>query len=202
MIKVNLLRSQQQQSTEEYSGGATQVAGALGPTKEEQVEGIKKLGIMLLPTLFLVGYEWYNIDFLETQQRAAQGKARSLEQELNQINQEMKLYADVEQEAKVLEDKISILRDLSRIRLREVKALDFLQSVTPEAVWFKAISYQDLKFKFEGYAVTDDALSVFIRELENSAYFRDVILMKATEEKKKEGTVKVFEITAESGGIG
>jgi hypothetical protein len=50
--------------------------------------------------------------------------------------------------------------------------------------------------------VTDDALSVFIRELENSAYFKEVILMKATEEKRKEGTVKVFEIQAESGGVG
>ena len=53
MIKVNLLRSQQQQSTEEYSGGATQVAGALGPTKEEQVEVIKKFGIMMSKVLLL-----------------------------------------------------------------------------------------------------------------------------------------------------
>lgn len=200
MIKINLLRSQEQQATEEY--GVSEVAGAIGPSKEEQLEVLKKFGVILIPTLLLIAYEWYNVDFLTGQRNQANGQYRKVEKELNALNQEMKLYADVEQEAKVLEDKIGILKELSRIRLREVKALDFLQSVTPEAVWFRSISYKDLKFSFQGFAVTDDSLSVFIRELENSAYFREVILMKATEEKRKEGTVKVFEIQAESGGVG
>jgi Tfp pilus assembly protein PilN len=159
MIKINLLRSQEQQRTDDY--GATEVAGALGPTKEEQLDVLKKIGVIMLPTLLLIGYEWYNIDFLTAQKDKAFGALKKVEKELNTLNSEMKLYADVEQEAKVLEDKIGILRDLSRIRLREVKALDFLQSVTPEAVWFKTISYTNLKFVFQGYAVTDDALSVF-----------------------------------------
>ncbi|MEO0337217.1 MAG: PilN domain-containing protein [Pseudomonadota bacterium] len=201
MIKVNLLRSQQQQSEEQEFVG-TEVAGLLGPSKEEQVAVLQKIGIIMLPTLLLIGYEWYNVSLLTDQKTKALSTYKKAERELNLLNQEMKLYADVEQEAKVLEDKIGILRELSRIRLREVKALDFLQSVTPEAVWFSSIEYTSLRFVFKGFAVTDDALSAFIRELENSAYFTEVILMKATEEKNADGTVKVFEIQAQSGGIG
>ena len=201
MIKVNLLKSQSGRGSEDF--GATHVnigGGAVG--KAEQIQLVKNIIIVLIPTFVLIAYEWYNVDILTKQRDNIGLKLKSTEQKLSKVTSEMKLYADVEQEAKILEDKISILRDLSRIRLREVKALDFLQSVTPEAVWFSSVVYKDLKFVFRGFAITDDALTLFMRELSNSAYFENAILMKATEEKKAEGTVKVFEIQADSGGAG
>lgn len=203
MIKVNLLKSQaSNRGSDEYGGTTVGVSTGGSVGKQEQVQLVKNILIVLVPTILLISYEWYNVDILTKQRDVVALKLKDTEGNLKKVVDEMKLYADVEQEAKILEDKIAILRDLSRIRLREVKALDFLQSVTPEAVWFSSVVYKDLKFVFRGYAITDDALTLFMRELSNSAYFENAILMKATEEKKQEGTVKVFEIQADSGGVG
>lgn len=171
-------------------------------TSAESKDIAKKVLVMSIATVSMILYESYNVDQLKTQ---ANGLAQAVNREKNvitKLKKEMAEYADVEKDAKVLEDKINILKTLSKIRLREVKALDFIQTITPETVWFSSIKYSEGQFEFQGYAVTDDDLSQFMRELENSPYFVDVILMRAKEEQTKQGTVKAFEIQSRAGDIG
>ena len=173
-----------------------------GLNKTDQIAVIKKFFMLLLSTLIIIGYEWYNVDLQTQLANQANQEMQKTERELKAKKEEMKQYADVEQESKILEDKISILKALSKVRLREVKTLDYLQSITPDSVWYKSVDYRSKTFKIDGYAITDDALSALIKELESSIYFTDVILMKASEEKQKNGTVKAFEVQAKIGDVG
>ena len=75
---------------------------------------------------------------------------------------EVEKVKDVEVQAKELEDKLTILKLLSRLRLRQVKTLDFMQSSIPEKVWLKTVEYEsdtthveDGHYKFTGNAVAD-----------------------------------------------
>ena len=199
MIKVNLLRSRAEGVGEETFAVSAQGGAASSLSKSDQVEVIKKVFVASLATLGLFIYEWYNVDVQSKRAVTAQAEVRAVERKLKAVNDELANYKDVQDESKILEDKISILKALSKVRLREVKSLDFLQSITPEAVWYQEVEYRDTVFKLEGYAITDDALSQLIKELEKSIYFTDVILMKANESKQPSGTVKAFSIQANIG---
>ncbi len=202
MIKVNLLRSRAEGVGEETFAISAQGGAASSLSRSDQEEVIKKIGVALLATVGLFIYEWYNVDVQSKRARTAQAEVKVIERKLKAINDELANYKDVQDESKILEDKISILKALSKVRLREVKSLDFLQSITPEAVWYKNVEYKDKVFKLDGYAMTDDALSQLIKELESSIYFTDVILMKASESKQSSGTVKAFQIQANIGDVG
>ena len=103
--------------------------------------------------------------------------------------------ADVEKSAQVLEQKLTIMKKLSRVRLREVKALDYIQSILPEKVWFKDMRFDDNKLSLNGFAVGDDDLNELTRALENSVQFSNVIILQAKDEKLQNGTYKQFEIS-------
>lgn len=203
MIKVNLLRSRAESVGEEtFAISSSQGGAASSLSKSEQIEVLKKLAVASLATVCLFVYEWYNVDIQSQKARKAQAEVRDVERRLKAVKDELDNYKDVQQESKILEDKISILKALSKVRLREVKSLDFLQSITPEAVWYQKVEYKDKVFKLDGFAITDDALSQLIKELESSIYFTDVILMKASEAKQDSGTVKAFQIQANIGDAG
>lgn len=111
---------------------------------------------------------------------------------------------DVEAQAKELEDKLKILKLLSKLRLREVKTLDFMQSAIPEKVWLKAITYESDKihvetghFKILGNAVGTEDLSEFVKRLEESAFLMDVIILKNQEVAVKASSIRDFLFTAE-----
>jgi Tfp pilus assembly protein PilN len=113
---------------------------------------------------------------------------------------------DIEVQAKELEDKLNILKLLSKLRLRQVKTLDFMQSSIPEKVWLKTINYEsDVvhveagHFKFTGNAVATEELTEFVKRLEDSAYLQDVIVLKNQEVTLGKGTTTIrdFMFTAE-----
>jgi Tfp pilus assembly protein PilN len=203
MIKVNLMKSRAHAGVgeETFSIGAQPSSGS-SLSKSEQIGVVKKFFVVSLATLMLIAYEWYNVDLQAQMARSVNNELKNAERLLQSKKDELKQFADVQEDSKILEDKISILKALSKVRLREVKSLDFLQAITPEAVWFKSVVYKDKVFVLEGYAVTDDALSALIKELESSIYFTDVILMKASEEKQDTGTVKSFQVRANIGEVG
>lgn len=202
MIKVNLLRSRALTSDDaEFS--IAQQGGSVGAlSKVEQVEIVKKSLVFCFGIGLLIAYEWYNIDVQTQVANAALRQQKNQERTLQAKKEELKKYADVEEQSKVLEEKISILKALSKIRLREVKSLDFIQSITPDAIWYKTIDYANKEYKFVGFSITDDALSALIQELESSIYFTDVILLRASEVKVEMGTVKSFTIQAKIGDVG
>lgn len=201
MIKINLLRSRAH-TEDDADFAVNQPIGGHGMlSKAEQIEIMKKALVFCIGIGILIGYEWYNIDIQAQVAKKASQQLQNEKRGLQAKKEELKQYADVEEQSKVLEEKISILKALSKIRLREVKSLDFIQSIAPDAVWFQTINYQDQEYRFEGFSVTDDALSALIRELESSIYFTEVILLKAFEVKAENGTVKSFTIQAKVGEV-
>jgi Tfp pilus assembly protein PilN len=90
---------------------------------------------------------------------------------------------------------MKIMKALSRTRLRELKALDFLQTMIPERVWLNSLDYIDEKFRLKGLALTDDDLTDLIQALDKSSFFSEVVLLQAKETTSRDGTLKNFELT-------
>ncbi len=193
MIRINLLRNRSL-----ASGGDTTYAISLdkGPQTEAQKEAVIKILLMSVFAIILVVIEHNIIDGLKKEHIVLSSQLEESKAKVAQLKLEADKQSEYEKEAKELDDKMKIIKTLSKTRLKELKALDFLQSIIPERVWLSSLEYHNDKFSLKGHAMTDDDLTDFIQSLDKSSFFNEVILLQAKEQTGKEGTLKVFEITA------
>ena len=85
--------------------------------------------------------------------------------------------------------------------MRELKAMDFLQTMIPDGVWLNKINYDGEKVNFSGSALNDKELDTFVTGLMDSSYFEDVVLIQQTVEKTDSGPVKNFEVSSAMGKL-
>ncbi|NJL24920.1 MAG: hypothetical protein HC902_06930 [Calothrix sp. SM1_5_4] len=199
MIRVNLLKSRV---------GDTQTStvqeGASG--QGEMRENLTKVFFIAIFTVALMFYESQNLETLGGEQRRIQVQIQELEAQLDVKNKEIESVKDVEAQAAELEDKLKVLKMLSRLRLREVKTLDFMQSSIPEKVWLKSVSFQADRdkpdqglFDFRGVSVVTEDLTEFTKKLEDSAYLYEVIVLKNQDVPAtgRVGSLREFHFTAQ-----
>jgi Tfp pilus assembly protein PilN len=203
VIKVNLLRNRAENAN---AGGATivtQVDGVTSieaPTEPMDSSQFKLLAIKFVVILGLTGglmlYETFNVDNLRDQLASLNKINTDLQDQITK-NQPIATKAkELQKKITDLEGRIKIIKDLSRTRLREIKALDYIQNVIPEKVWLESIDFSDDKVKIIGQSVADDQLNKFLESLDGKSYFQNVILLRAVETRTKEGTTKSFEIAS------
>jgi type IV pilus assembly protein PilN len=193
MIRVNLTQTKIT-SVGDYS--------AIGTTTEspglDRKNTYVKLAIIALPTILLLAYEHINIARL---QGDLKGKLAQTDKLTHELEEKQKLTApmkDFEDKAKELEDKIKSMKKLSRLRLRTVKALDFMQSSLPDRMWFTDVRLSEDQITLKGLASTDDDLTRFMKAMENSVLFTNVLLVRSEIAKTNYGEYKEFEINCNS----
>lgn len=200
MIKVNLMRNRVQDPALN-----AQVGGG-GGGEDSNRDSIVKIIVMGIFVCGLMLYEGQNIRNLNAESARLNGQLNQTQSEAAAKAQEVEAVKDVEQEARELEDKLKIMKLLSRLRLREVKTLDFMQSSIPEKVWLRGMTYESDGQKFErghyqfnGNSVSTEDLSEFVKRLEDSAYLNEVIVVKNQESQVagKAGSIREFQFTAE-----
>ena len=200
MIRVNLARNRAEESPQSTGQQA-------GPGTENTREAIIKIAFISLFTVGLMIYESQNLHALQEELARMRGQLTQKQAEETAKKNEVDKVKDVEVRAKELEDKLKLLKFLSKLRLREVKTLDFLQSTIPEKVWLRAITFESPKehmetghFQVTGNSVTSDDLGEFVKKLEDSSYLVDVIVVKNVEiAANKSATIRDFLFTAEVG---
>jgi len=203
MIKVNLLRNRIADPGTSAGTSAANVAD--GDDSSKLRNSLVKVACILLFTIAIMMYESQNIRALNEEQARLAAQTNQLQAELAAKQNEVDAVKDIEVQARELEDKLKILKLLSRLRLREVKTLDFMQSSIPEKVWLKGITYDSDKIKVEqghfvfvGNAVATEELTEFVKRLEDSAYLQDVIVVKNQEQAVGKSTaIREFLFTAE-----
>lgn len=201
MIKVNLLRNK-------VGDSPTSLAGATRAVSVDNVEikeMLTKIVVILVFTLGLMVYESQSLRALQAEATRLQSEVTTLEAQNTAKLKEVEGVKDVENQARELEDKLKILKLLSKLRLREVKTLDFVQSSIPEKVWLKTMTYEADKekveaghFNFTGNAVATEDLTEFVKRLEDSAYLYEVIVMKNQEVgNNQKNILRDFQFTAQ-----
>jgi Tfp pilus assembly protein PilN len=199
MIRVNLIRNRVSETTSMTEVGGSDSSG-------EMRSALIKIAFILLFTIGLMMWESQNIRTLESQKAAVGAQVQELEQKATEMNASVEGIKDIAKQAEELKDKLKVLKLLSRLRLREVKTLDFMQSSIPEKVWLKSINFESQKtamekghFQFIGSSVATDDLTEFVKKLEDSAYMEEVIVIKNQEVAGpgKTGNIRDYTFTAE-----
>ncbi len=198
MIKINLLKKRSDGTAKIRNTQASfdTSADTFAKNVGGQQGAVLKIVVMLIWLGGLMAYESYNIGELNTTIAEKNRMKTTLDADIQQKTPIAEKARGLQKQLQDLEARIKAIKDLSRIRLREIKAIDFVQNIIPERVWLTSISIESNKVDFEGGALSDENLNRFIELLESKSNFKNVILLKAIEQKSKEGTIKVFNITS------
>jgi Tfp pilus assembly protein PilN len=193
MIRINLNRTRVAGGLE----GEETVIKELSTTPSLNVrEVIVKLLVVFLGIIGLMIYERQNIDALNAELGKTQADLNSLKQQVNDKNAELAKLKDIEPLANGLNEKLRALREYSKERITELQSLDFMQSIIPERVWLRNVHFEKHRYQILGNAVETVDLTDFVNKLENSAYFKDVIVIQDKEKPVQNGKIRDFEFTA------
>jgi Tfp pilus assembly protein PilN len=199
VIKVNLLRNRVQDAA---APGVMQVESGGSDTRD----ALTKIAFILLFVLALMVWESQTINNLNNERAVVANQVSELETQAQSKATEVEGIKDIAKQAEELKDKLKVLKLLSRLRLREVKTLDFMQSSIPEKVWLKTVIFESDRTKMEtgrfqitGNSVSTEDLTDFVKRLEDSAYLQEVIVLKNQEvtQPGKVGSIRDYNFSAE-----
>lgn len=126
----------------------------------------------------------------------ARGDNNQLQQE---IDRKKEIVAEVDEAERLKEDlekKLAVIQKLKANKAGPVHLLDQLSQATPEKLQLTSLTETNNKIVFQGVAVSNEVISQFLSNLEQSEYFQDVYL-NAIDQVEKDGvTLKSFSVNA------
>ncbi len=178
MIKINLLP----------------VKRAAKKAKAPADEAVFQLGVGLGIVLVFVGacgYRWQMlVDEVAQQTQFKENKTKELEA----LKKKVQEVEDYEKNKRMLEDKNRVIEQLRKNQGGPVRLLDYLsQSLDPLKVWLTSVE-GDKQVTLSGKALTNDDIVEFIRSLQQSGYFTDVMLEESRQTAEEGLTVYSFRL--------
>jgi type IV pilus assembly protein PilN len=116
-----------------------------------------------------------------------------------QINKTKEIVAEVDEQERLEKDlrtKLAVIMGLKANRMGPVHMLDELSQATPEKLQIKGVEENNRKVGITGVAVTNEVISQFLSNLEESEYFREVYLNAIDQTEVGGIKLKEFSITA------
>jgi type IV pilus assembly protein PilN len=175
MVKINLLPKEAQKR-----------AGVIG-----QIVLISLLALLSI-LAFVGGWVYLNnvIDGLRKDIRRLEARQQELAPVLAQIEQ-------FKAEQKELKDKREAILKLEKDQKLPVRVLDELYKTLDKDVWLTALSKTGDKMSVSGLALSNPAISSYLRKLEESPFLKSVDLVISSETKVGDQSVRSFQINCE-----
>ncbi len=145
-----------------------------------------------LVLVILGGIQFYQ----HRQKKDLEQRIQYVQQELKELEKkvgEVEKYKDAKKE---LETKLQIIDRLEKGKMLVVQLLDGIGETIPEKMWLHELGLKGGKLSMEGYAVDNETIAAFMKQLERTKSFRTVELV-LTEKKEVEGVgMKHFSLVA------
>ncbi|MEC9282275.1 MAG: PilN domain-containing protein [Bdellovibrionota bacterium] len=194
MIEINLLKGF---SAEGLGGGESTLSATFATSQKvvyDEKDLLLKLVILIIPSLMLYGYEFYDEGVGAEALKLKQRQVEKLTQELAGFGKQVAEVRKIKEEKNRLTSRIDTIKEISKERLSNAKALDALHDIVPSQAWLKSLTIESGKVSIIGEATEDLVVSQLLRNLDESIYFNDVKLLSSTEVRKSGGSYKAFKI--------
>ena len=148
------------------------------------------LGIVLV-FVGACGYRWQMlVDEVALKTQIKEGKTK----ELDALKKKVQEVEDYEKNKRLLEDKNRIIEQLRKNQGGPVRLLDYLsQSLDPLKIWLSTVD-GDVQVAITGKALTNDDIVQFIRNLQQSGYFIDVMLEESRQSAEEGLIIYLFRL--------
>ncbi|MEW6442513.1 MAG: PilN domain-containing protein [bacterium] len=120
-------------------------------------------------------------------------KKRGLEEDVARVDQELKelklKVGEVEkykEAKKELETKLAVIETLEKGKMLTATLLDGIAERIPDKMWLERLVLKGSQLSLQGYAIDNETIANFMKDLEKSQSFRNIEL-QLTEQKTVEG---------------
>jgi len=168
------------------------------PREKKRAIGAGSLGVLILPILITLSFIYFDQRTRVKRIESLQRKVKKIEKEDAHLRKKVKEISILESKEKEIKSRIEIIKRLESGRFAVLKLLDEINRTIPDGVWLTAVE-KDKKEKKDLWSIKGAALAVqdivrFMRNLKNSPYLKDPMLVLT--ERKKIGDQKAvaFEI--------
>lgn len=203
MIKINLANKKSAATVVATSDGRTSTK--LGKISMDELREIPNLMPVILLAVCWYAVTYFLDDYKETEIRKLDVRIEELQGEQTQLRtrlaeskvleQEQKQY---EVDEKVIKTKIEVIQKLLQDRMLPPKMLLTLSHIIPVEVWLSDIQLDSTSLKIKGDALDFNPISEFMKNIKETAYFKDANLRSSQQGKEETGLeVTKFEIHAE-----
>lgn len=162
-------------------------------TQRRQQVSLVVLGICLVALLMVVPYV--------LQKRAIgrlDAETEELRAELIKYEELTKEAKDLERRKKELQTKLDVITDLDKKRVGPTRVLLDLSAAVPEKLWVEDFTEAGGVASIIGWALDNQTVATFMRQLDASDYFDNVDLTEATQ---PEGTEQVKAFSSDAGTL-
>lgn len=174
MIRINLLPVRQTKKRE---------------TVQQQL--LAFAGVVIATIIGCIVWTGYNSSIKTEREAQIADKRKELAQ-LDKIIGEVNEFTSKKKE---LEDKLQIIEQLKKGKTGPVRALDDLATEIPNRVWLTKLDEKGGSMTLEGMAIDHEDVSAFMKALQKSKYFSNIVLTFSKEKRDKDARLYEFRIT-------
>lgn len=203
MIKINL--SPRGAAKSSSSGSSSEsFLGGLFRSRDSSVNsfqtsattwiGILKIILLIVIPVGLFIYEEIHMPQLQDEIQKKQAILKELKVFNDKAKNAVSEIKKFKEDEKNIQDRISVLNEISKKRFLEIQIIDLLQQITPGMIWMDRLEISDKNVSFDGFAANDLEISAFMEALNKSAFLSDVSLTSSKETIVEGIKIKKFSI--------
>jgi type IV pilus assembly protein PilN len=117
-----------------------------------------------------------------------------LDREIEQLNTEIARYneqtrevRDLEKKRAELQAKLRVIDDLKQKRVGPVRVFEDLSGATPQKLWLVSFSEVNAQAELRGFALDNQTIATFMRQMQSSPYFYEVDLVETSQSEPVRG---------------
>jgi type IV pilus assembly protein PilN len=176
MIRINLLRSREEEQTIKVSKRILALAGCL-------------VGMAAL-----MGGAFY---YMTNEIGKVKDQNNAYREEINRLQVLTRDVNKYKAEKEDLQRRLNIIYALQRAKTGPVRVLDELSMAIPGKLWLTSLKEKDGKMELKGLAFDNPTIAQFMTNLEKTGVIRNVELVVAQQWERKEIKLKEFTLTCQ-----
>lgn len=168
----------------------------LGEEEKTDGEGLLVVGSWVAGILVLVVAFAITQGVLQSSLGESKSESARLESSLTQLKKTTAEVEHLEKMRKDLQSKLAVIAKLKLSKRGPVRVLDDLNIAIPERAWLLSVQEKSDEVKIDGMSLDNQTTADFMKNLEESDYFRSVELLETKRIEQKNVKMNAFSIKA------
>jgi type IV pilus assembly protein PilN len=128
----------------------------------------------------------------------ANARVRQMENDIEQFKPQLNQVAAFKKKKGELEKKIDVIDGLDRARSGPVRVMDELATRIPGRLWLTSFTTKGKSINLKGESLDNELVALFLGQLVDSKYFKDVDLESTTLGESKEDGLKLVSFSIQA----
>ncbi len=157
------------------------------------IQQLTVFAFCLVGVLILIGAVGF---YQQTSTKKLTRDIASLKAEKQRYNKILQQIKKLEEDKKLIESKIAVIKQLKKTSGLTVHVLDEIANLTPtKRLWLETVEQKGTTLNLSGMALDNQTIASYMDQLKHSPYIKDVTLIKTDLKQYADRDLKSFQLT-------